>query len=203
MLEAKIQDRYQKETETVNLGCANLTPFFDIQSGNTILDLGCGRGRQAIQLTKTVGKNGKVVGLDLTLEMIEKARSANTFENVSFVQGDIENLPFENNIFDLVYSNCVINHSIRKRQVFSEIFRVLKKDGHFLIGDVMAVKRLPESVSSDPNAIAACWGGAIPKNEYLDIVRSVGFSRLEQLSSRKYLKNGFPMESIILKGVVE
>lgn len=202
MLEVKIQERYQKETETANLGCANLAPFFEIHPGDVILDLGCGRGRQAIQLAKKVGKNGKVVGLDLTEAMIEKARAVNPYQNVSFVQGDIEDIPFHDQTFNLVYSNCVINHSIRKKQVFSEIFRVLKKGGMFLIGDVMAVERLPESVSNDPNAIADCWGGAIPKEEYLEIVRSVGFSRLEQLSSRKYPKNGFPMESIILKGVV-
>jgi ubiquinone/menaquinone biosynthesis C-methylase UbiE len=147
-----------------------------------------------------VGSKGRVVGLDLTSAMIERARIENVHERLTFVEGDIHHLPFLADSFEVVLSNCVINHSKEKNLVFGEILRVLRPGGHFLIGDVMAVERLPEAVSGDPSAIAACYGGAIPKEEYLEIIRTLGFLRIEQLDSRTYSKEGFLLESVTLRG---
>lgn len=191
----EITERYSRETESP-LGCANLSPFFTIKKGNRILDLGCGNGSQAAQLKARYG--AEVTGLDLTAAMIAKAQA--NHPGLSFVQGDIHLLPFESEAFDVVTSNCVINHSRDKKRVFAEIGRVLAPGGHFLIGDVCAVDRLPEEVSNDPVAIAACYGGAIPKEEYLEIIRSLGFIWIEQLASRTYPKAGFLLESLVIRG---
>lgn len=200
ILKERINDRYSKYTEADSMGCANLAPFFDIQIGDVVLDLGCGSGNQALRLAEVVGANGFVYGLDISQAMIEKAQSKAAKENVKFTTGRIENLPYEDKSMNVVISNCVINHSTDKKAVFSEIFRVLKNGGHFLIGDVMAVERLPEKISNDPEKIAECWGGAIPKDEYLDVIKKLGFINLTELSGRKYYKNNFLLESVIIKG---
>ncbi|HBN07321.1 MAG TPA: ubiquinone biosynthesis protein UbiE [Cyanobacteria bacterium UBA8530] len=199
-MKEKITERYSKETESFSLGCANLSPFLAIREGDHLLELGCGSGKQAARLAALVGPKGIIVGLDLTSAMIERARIENVDERLTFVEGDIHRLPFDEDSFDLVSSNCVINHSRDKKLVFAEILRVLRPGGHFLIGDVMAVERLPEEVSSDPTAIADCYGGAIPKEEYLEIIRALGFLRIEQLDSRIYPKAGFLLESVTLRG---
>lgn len=192
-----ITERYTKETASASLGCANLSPFFAIASEDSVLDLGCGSGGQVARIQSEYHPK-RTIGLDLTPAMIEKARGR--YPELEFVLGDILQLPFEAESFDVITSNCVINHAKDKRTVFSEIFRVLKPNGHFLIGDVMAVERLPEEVSNDPEAIAACYGGAVPKEEYLETIRQLGFIDLQQLASRTYLKEGYWLESIILRG---
>ena len=197
----QITTRYANETETANLGCANLTSLYDIQEGDNILDLGCGKGTATRYLGGLTGESGFVHGLDLTKEMITKAKELNQLQNTSYQQGDIHKLPYQNDYFNSVVSNCVINHSPNKLQVFREIHRVLVNSGHFLIGDVMSVERLPEEISSNPDNIAACWGGAIPKADYVQIIEEIGFTNIEILSSRRYFKNGYELESIIIKGV--
>lgn len=192
-----ITERYGKETATASLGCANLAPFFAITSEDSVLDLGCGSGGQSARI-HTEYHPKQIIGLDLTPAMIDKARER--YPQLEFVVGDILQLPFPDETFDVITSNCVINHASDKRKVFSEIYRVLKPDGHFLIGDVMAVDRLPEEVANDPEAIAACYGGAIPKEEYLEEIRKLGFTHIEQLASRTYPKEGYWLESIILQG---
>ncbi len=201
MSDTLIQKRYAKETESAGLGCANLNPFLDIRAGEKVLDLGCGSGGQSILLAEKVGTAGSVTGIDLTTEMIDKAKAKNPPENVVFLTADMHSLPFSDRSYDLILSNCVINHTLRKADVFSEIFRVLKPGGRFLIGDVMSVEALPEEIANDPVALADCWGGAIPKEKYLEIVEQCGFIKLEILSSRRYMKNGYELESITLKGV--
>jgi arsenite methyltransferase len=200
MLNNKISERYSKEIDTQSMGCAVLSPFFDIKKGDTVLDLGCGSGNQVLNLCEITGKNGFIYGLDITPEMIGKARTKNNKSNVKFVLGDIHKLPFKNDFFDEVLSNCVINHSLDKKKVYSEIFRVLKKGGHFLVSDVMAVEKLPPEVVDNPQNVADCWGGAILKKDYLEIIESIGFVNVKELSSRQYLKNDFLLESIIIKG---
>jgi arsenite methyltransferase len=196
----KIIIRYSEETENRSMGCANLEPFFEIKKGDIILDLGCGNGNQALKLSEIVGENGFIYGLDITKAMIEKAKSKNVMENIEFYLGDIHNLPFEDGMINIVLSNCVINHSSDKKKVFSEIYRILKNGGHFLIGDVMSVEKLPEEISSNRNCIAECWGGAIPKKDYFEIIKNVGFRNVKEMASRQYMKNDFLLESIIIKG---
>ena len=195
-----IINRYEKETESASLGCANLWPFITLKEEMCILDLGCGRGMQTRELGQRLRGTGQVIGLDLTPAMVQNARAANNLTNVDFVVGTIEALPFADNIFDLIVSNCVINHARDKRKVYEEIFRTLKSGGKFIIGDVTSVEELPPSVADDPKAVADCWGGAIPKEPYLQIVREIGFKHIALEGSRVYPKNGFQLESIILRG---
>jgi arsenite methyltransferase len=196
-----IQGRYSQAVSTGSMGCSNLSPWFNIQPGDSVLDLGCGSGRQAISLLELVGPYGTVDGLDITPAMIDAAKQLTDSPNISFTVGSIDELPYNDNQFNVVISNCVINHSTDKERVYRELFRTLKPGGHFLVGDVMSVGELPESVSSDPEAIAACYGGAIPADRYLDIIRRCGFTGITVLHSRTYVKEGFQLESITIQGV--
>jgi len=197
----QIKDRYANETEAANLGCANLTTLYDVNEGDVILDLGCGKGTATRYLVGLTGECGFVHGLDLTEKMIVKAKQINQLPNIEYQQGDIHDLPYKEDMFNSVVSNCVINHSTNKSRVFKEINRVLVVGGHFLIGDVMSVERLPEEVSNNPDNIAACWGGAIPKDDYVQVIKDAGFIDIEILNSRRYYKNGYELESIIIRGV--
>lgn len=201
MLQINIQQRYAQEAESRSLGCANLWPYLNIKTGDSILDLGCGSGLQTSAYAEAVGESGFTAGLDLTPAMIEKARTRKVKYPVDFKVGDIHSLPYPAGFFDWIVSNCVINHSPDKSRVYSEIFRVMKSGGIFIVGDVLAREKLPDSVSSDPAAIADCWGGAIPKKDYMDIIENCGFKDLEILQSRCYIKNGYGLESAVIRGV--
>jgi arsenite methyltransferase len=200
IIDVKITDRYSKKTESSGMGCANLKPYYKINSGDIVLDLGSGSGSEALGLSDNAGESGFIFGLDLTSEMVDRANSKNFKKNVKFILGDIHALPFDDNFFNVILSNCVINHSRDKKKVFSEMYRTLKKGGYFLIGDVMAVEKLPEEVTKNPENIANCWGGAISKSMYLQIIKEAGFLNITELSVRQYLKNDFLLESIIIKG---
>ncbi|GEM_PF-3577881 len=201
MTNTLVEERYAKIVDESNLGCANVSGFIVLLGGEKVLDLGCGNGSQVHRFARLVGKEGMACGLDTTEKMIERAKANYFLPNTDYLVGDIHSLPYEPGFFDVITSNCVINHSLNKRRVFEEIYRVIKQGGFFVIGDVMAVNKLPDSVVNNPQNIADCWGGAIPKKDYLDIVSEVGFTSIEVLSSRKYIKNGYGLESIILKGV--
>lgn len=200
-MSVEIVNRYSKETNTTSLGCANLRPYLDLGEGDYILDLGCGRGIQSPYYSDLVGEKGKVYGLDLTAKMIDYARENNSLPNVEYVVADIHALPYPDDHFNVVVSNCVINHSSDKQKVFCELHRVLKVGGYFLIGDVMSVHDLPPEVAGDPDNVAACWGGAIRRDRYVDIIKDIGFADIEILSSREYEKHGHELQSIIIKGV--
>ena len=200
MLETEISDRYSKETESINLGFANLWPYLNISKGESILDLGCGNGGQTARFADAVGESGFVAGIDLTKAMIEKAINRVYLCSVDFRIGDIHNLPYQNDVFDKVISNCVINHSMDKSKVYTEIFRVLRTGGSFIIGDVTAQERLPDFISADQNAVSACWGGAIPKHDYLGIIAGCCFRNVEILQGRCYYKNGYGLESVVIRG---
>jgi arsenite methyltransferase len=199
-LKQLVEERYNKEIEETNLGCANISCFLNFLGTEKVLDLGCGKGYQVFSFAKKL-KEGKVYGLDSTTKMIEYAKANHLLPNTEYTVGDIHSLPYSSNYFDIITSNCVINHSLNKKQVFSEIYRVLNTNGYFIIADVMSETTLPELVSNNLQNVAECWGGAIMKNEYLEIVKEIGFLDLEILSSRKYKKNEYNLESIVLKGV--
>jgi len=168
---------YNPEAD-LNLGCGMPTAFADIRKGNHVLDLGSGAGNDCFVARAIVGETGKVTGLDMTEPMIQKAK-ANCeklgFQNVDFVSGDIEEMPFNDKIFDVVISNCVLNLVPDKSKAFSEIFRVLKPGGHFCVSDVVIKGILSDKMLKDAEMYAGCVSGASEMNEYLKIVEDSGF----------------------------
>jgi arsenite methyltransferase len=162
----------------LGLGCGIPTQFAAIRSGNTVIDLGSGAGNDVFVARSLVGAAGKVIGVDMTEDMIERARENNEklgFTNVEFRLGDIEKLPVTSNRADVVISNCVLNLVPDKRAAFREIFRVLKPGGHFTISDVVLQGALPQSLVKDAEMYAGCVAGAMPKDEYLATIHDAGF----------------------------
>jgi SAM-dependent methyltransferase len=165
----------------LGLGCGLPTEFAQIKKGDTVVDLGSGAGNDAFVARSIVGESGKVIGIDFTDKMIEKAR-ANAkklnFTNVEFRQGDIENMPLAGNVADVVVSNCVLNLIPDKKQAFAETFRVLKKGGHFSVSDIVLVGTLPEELQKNAEMYAGCVSGAIQKDEYVRIIKEAGFTNI-------------------------
>lgn len=163
----------------LGLGCGLPTQFAKIKKGNTVIDLGSGAGNDCFIARAEAGEDGKVIGIDFTPAMIEKARTNAAklgFFNVAFRQGDIENIPVSANIADVVVSNCVLNLVPDKDRVFKEIFRVLKPGGHFSISDVVLIGNLPKALRKSAEMYAGCVAGAIQKETYLELIKSNGFS---------------------------
>jgi len=165
----------------LGLGCGLPTQFEKIKNGNTVIDLGSGAGNDCFIARAEAGEDGKIIGIDFTPAMIDKAK-ANAqklgFANVEFRQGDIENIPVSANIADVIVSNCVLNLVPNKDNVFKEIFRVLKPGGHFSISDVVLIGNLPEALRKDAEMYAGCVAGAIPKEVYLELITANGFSNV-------------------------
>jgi arsenite methyltransferase len=165
----------------LGLGCGLPTQYAKIQKGNTVIDLGSGAGNDCFIAREEVGESGKVIGIDFTTAMIEKARinaKKLGFTNVHFIQGDIEEMPVESNIADVVVSNCVLNLVPNKEEVIKEIYRVLKPGGHFSISDVVLIGELPENLQKDAEMYAGCVSGAIQKEEYLGFISNNGFTNV-------------------------
>lgn len=165
----------------LGLGCGIPTHFANLQPGQNVLDLGSGAGNDCFVARKTVGESGSVTGLDFTPAMVEKAIANNRklgYTNVQFVQGDIESMPFKEDEFDVILSNCVLNLVPDKQKAFAEMYRVLRPGGHFCISDVVTAGQLPEGLKNDATMYAGCVSGALDKEEYLAIVRAAGFSKI-------------------------
>ena len=165
----------------LGLGCGLPTAFAQIKEGDTVVDLGSGAGNDCFVARSITGEKGKVIGIDFTDKMIEKARiNANKlgYHNVEFRQGDIENLPLASGIADVVVSNCVLNLVPNKKQAFAETFRVLKGGGHFSVSDIVLVGDLPEGLQKSAEMYAGCVAGAIQKDEYVEIIRQAGFTNI-------------------------
>lgn len=162
----------------LGLGCGNPTALASVRRGETVLDLGSGAGFDCFLASKEVGPEGLVIGVDMTPEMVEKARGnarRGGYENVEFRLGEIENLPVADASVDLVISNCVINLSAEKRRVFEEAFRVLRPGGRILISDLVLERPLPDGIRESVPAYVGCVAGALPKEEYLEVLRAAGF----------------------------
>ena len=165
----------------LGLGCGLPTEFAGINSGDSVLDLGSGAGNDCFVACKLVGDTGFVYGLDFTDEMIAKAninKQKLGLTNLEFVKGDIEDMPFENNKFDVIISNCVLNLVPDKQKAFAEMHRVLKTGGHFCVSDVVIKGVLPERLQQDAEMYAGCVSGAIEMDEYLDIILKQGFQNI-------------------------
>jgi len=165
----------------LGLGCGLPTQFAKIKKSDTVIDLGSGAGNDCFIARHETGESGKVIGIDFTTAMIEKAR-ANAerlgFNNVEFRQGDIEQMPVGANIADVVVSNCVLNLVPDKLAVMKEIFRVLKPGGHFSISDIVLVGELPDALRKDAEMYAGCVSGAIQKEVYMEMIRLSGFKNI-------------------------
>lgn len=165
----------------LGLGCGLPTQFAKIKKDDTLIDLGSGAGNDCFIARAETGEDGKVIGIDFTPAMIDKAR-ANAkklgYYNVEFRQGDIEKMPVSSNFADVIVSNCVLNLVPNKNEVFKEIFRVLKPGGHFSISDVVLIGNLPESLRRDAEMYAGCVSGAIQKDAYLELINANGFTNI-------------------------
>ena len=162
----------------LSLGCGLPTEFAQIKPGDTVLDLGSGAGNDCFVARAAAGPDGRVIGVDFTPEMIAKAKENARkldYQNVEFRQGDIEALPLSACMVDVVVSNCVLNLVPNKRQALNEVLRVLKPGGHFSISDVVLVGELPAAIQGAAEMYAGCVSGALQEDEYLDIIRELGF----------------------------
>jgi len=177
------------EGANLGLGCGNPVALASLQEGETVLDLGSGAGFDCFIAASKVGSTGKLIGVDMTPEMIEKATrnaQAGNFGNVEFRLGEIENLPVSDNQVDVVISNCVINLSPDKERVFKEAFRVLKPGGRLMVSDMVLLKELPEAIRHSVEAYVGCIAGAAMKDDYLAAIRSAGFHEIEILGENLY-----------------
>ncbi|RYC71407.1 MULTISPECIES: arsenite methyltransferase [Spirosoma] len=166
----------------LGLGCGLPTQFAQIKPGDTVVDLGSGAGNDCFVARAETGETGRVIGLDMTPGMIDRARKnakALNYTNVEFVYGDIEDIPLPDNLADVVVSNCVMNLVPDKARAFQETYRILKPGGHFSISDIVLVGDLPEGLQRDAELYAGCVSGAIQERDYLDIVTRSGFTALQ------------------------
>jgi ubiquinone/menaquinone biosynthesis C-methylase UbiE len=177
----------------LGLSCGNPLAFGHIREGDVVLDLGSGAGKDVFLAAEKVGDGGRVIGVDMTPEMLALARrnAVRFFEttglaNVEFREGKIEDLPVDDASVDMVISNCVINLSPDKPQVFREAHRVLKPGGRIIVSDIVLNRPLPESARNDADLYAACIAGALQRDEYLRAIRDAGFDEVEILSDRTY-----------------
>ncbi len=173
----------------LGLGCGNPVALASLKKGETVLDLGSGAGFDCFLVANKVGKKGKVIGVDMTPEMLEKAREnarKGDYKNVEFRLGEIENLPVADSSVDVVISNCVINLSTDKKRVFQEGFRALKPGGRLMISDIVLLKELPDAIKDSVTAYVGCVSGAMLKEDYLKAVKAAGFRKVKILQETAF-----------------
>jgi SAM-dependent methyltransferase len=174
----------------LKLGCGMPTEFAGINEGDTVVDLGSGAGNDVFIARALTGENGKVIGLDFTEEMIGKARKNNEkmgYDNVSFVYGEIEDMPIEDNTADVVLSNCVMNLVPDKTKAFAEMYRITKPGGHFSVSDIVTGFPMPEKLQEQAALYAGCISGAVTKEEYIHIIEEAGYKNV-RIDSEKEIK---------------
>lgn len=181
------------EGSNLGLGCGNPTALASIQKGETVLDLGSGAGFDCFLASERTGSKGKVIGVDMTPEMVEKARNnaqKGDYDNVEFRLGEIENLPVENSRIDAIISNCVINLSTDKQRVFNEAFRVLKPGGRVMVSDIVLLKDLPEEISNSIAEYVGCVAGAEHIDDYIEKIRTAGFEEVRIIEQKTSVPEG-------------
>lgn len=170
------------------LGCGLPTEYAKIKQGDTVVDLGSGAGNDCFIARQLSGENGQVIGVDMTPDMIEKARENAqklNLKNVEFRLGEIENLPVKNAEADVVVSNCVLNLVPNKKQALEETFRILKDGGHFSVSDIVTYDAIPEGLRDEAALYAGCVSGALKKNDYMNMIRETGFVNVSIQKERK------------------
>jgi len=178
------------ELSVLGVGCGNPTALADLTEGETVLDLGSGAGIDVFLAAKKVGERGRVIGVDMTEDMVARGRQLaqeHGYGNVEFRQGDIEHLPVDSATVDVIISNCVINLTPDKLASFTEIYRVLRSGGRILIADLVTAGELPPDVRASAAAWADCLAGAMPKTAYLDTIRHAGFADVAVVSEAPYV----------------
>jgi ubiquinone/menaquinone biosynthesis C-methylase UbiE len=203
-LKAAVTARYDGlATACCSLSCGSALDRAAPQSGEVLVDLGCGRGQDVIRAAGRVGAAGAAIGVDLSDEMLAQARAAAPpfLANVRFVKSDLAPLALDSASADVIISNCTINHAPDKAAVYRELHRVLRPGGRFVVADVIAETELPAAVRADPAAWAACYGGAITEREYLAAITAAGFATIDVLErSDPYDKGGVQVRSITVRG---
>jgi len=182
------------EGANLGLGCGNPVALASLKKGETVLDLGSGAGFDSFLAANKVGKSGQVIGVDMTPEMVEKAREnarKGDYKNVEFRLGEIENLPVSDNSVDVIISNCVINLAPDKKRVFMEAFRVLKPGGRLMISDIVLLKELPETIKNSLEAYVGCVSGAVKREKYINAIKESGFQEVTITD-----ETTFPFESL-------
>ncbi|HOJ51609.1 MAG TPA: arsenite methyltransferase [Syntrophales bacterium] len=177
------------EGANLGLGCGNPLALASLKEGDTVVDLGCGAGFDCFLAARKVGKKGRVIGIDMTQEMIEKAKAnaiKGKYEQVEFRLGEIEYLPLNENTADVIISNCVINLSPDKERAFAEAFRVLKPGGFLHISDMVLNGELPPTIRDSMEAYIGCIAGAVEKEEYLSAIRKAGFVNIKVVKESAY-----------------
>lgn len=211
VLSVMMNDTYTNVDEQIvaaadlGLGCGTPTAFADMREGMTVLDLGSGAGIDVFLAAKQVGPTGKAIGLDMTDEMLKRARANKAklgITNAEFWKGEIEDMPVESNSIDRIISNCVINLVPDKSKAFAEMYRVLKPGGKFTVSDIVSIGNIPDTIRKDLELWAGCVAGALDKKEYLQVVRDAGFTNLTIEKEKPYNLEGnqvpFGLESITL-----
>ncbi|MDA3809761.1 MAG: methyltransferase domain-containing protein [Spirochaetaceae bacterium] len=201
----EINVRYSELAESsCCLSCGGALDKSDASKGDVCIDLGSGRGTDALRLAEIVGPEGKVFGLDLSDGMITKAKKTAErmgVKNVEFIQTDLSHIPLEEKTVDIIISNCVLNHVADKLQIWSEIHRVLKEGGSFTVSDIFSSKPVPEKYANDPAAVAECWAGSVTKEVYLDTLSKAGFTDITILEeSEPYKKGEIEVSSFTITG---
>jgi len=178
----------------LGLGCGNPVAIASLKEGEVVLDLGSGAGFDAFLAAKKVGQTGRVIGVDMTPEMLDRAKAnakKGGYDNVEFRLGEIEKLPVDDRTIDVIISNCVINLSPDKEAVFTEAFRVLRPGGRLMVSDLVLAKDLPEDIKGSIEAYVGCLAGAIKKNDYLKFITKAGFKNVKVIS-----ESGYPVDAM-------
>ena len=202
---ASINERYTNLSETTCcLSCGGAINHAGVQPGEVCLDLGSGRGNDVIRMAEEAGENGFAYGIDLSDGMVKKARTnLDKFgvTNAEIIQSEMESLPLNDNSVDVTISNCTINHSSNKEAVWSEVFRVLKPGGRFVVSDIYATAPIADEYRNDPQAVAECWAGAVTRVEYLTMLEETGFTNIKILEeSEPYAKGMAEVASFTVYG---
>ena len=183
------------EGANLGLGCGNPVALASLREGETVIDLGSGAGFDCFLAARKVGESGQVIGVDMTPEMLDKARGnarKGGYRNVEFRLGEIENLPVADGIADIVISNCVINLSPDKKRVFEEAFRVLKPGGRLMVSDIVLLQELPLALKNSIEAYVGCVAGAVMKDDYIGAIRAAGFQEVNIID-----ETVFPVKEMI------
>jgi SAM-dependent methyltransferase len=201
----EINKRYSELAATdCCLSCGGAINFAKANVGEVCVDLGSGRGTDAIRLAEKVESTGYVYGIDISEGMISKANATAVqleITNLEFIHSTLEKIQLRGEIADLVISNCTINHSTDKKSVWNEVFRILKKGGRFVVSDIYAIHPIPEEYRNNPQAIAECWAGAVTRSEYLETLYMAGFTSVKILEeSSPYRKGNADVASFTIYG---